>query len=233
MRSSARASVCPWWTSTMRSPAARAAPSGICGRKEARRRTAPSSRPSCWRRWHRARARCWRPPVGWSSTRSPRRPWTKLTWRSSYLRAAPETLAERVREDDQPRPLLTPDPLERLRDMHDRRDHRYRALAQLTEDVEGRSPQQLADAVIDAFARLRWSDPHRRKIGDDVTPTRSPRCGSGSGTGSGRVPASDRNWWLRRRSGSCGDGHQRPTAFSSCALFILERPLMFFSRASL
>ena len=77
----------------------------------------------------------------------------------AYLRAAPETLAERVREDDQPRPLLTPDPLERLRDMHDRRDHRYRTLAQLTEDVEGRSPQQLADAVIDAFAvDLAWSD---------------------------------------------------------------------------
>jgi shikimate kinase len=69
-----------------------------------------------------------------------------------YLRAAPETLAERVRADDQPRPLLTPDPLERLRDMHDRRDHRYRALGQLTEDVEGRSPQQLAEAVLDAFA---------------------------------------------------------------------------------
>ena len=41
----------------------------------------------------------------------------------------------------------------RLRDMNDRRDHRYQALAQLTEDVEGRSPQQLADAVMDALAR--------------------------------------------------------------------------------
>ena len=68
-----------------------------------------------------------------------------------YLRAAPETLAERILQDEQPRPLLLPDPLERLREMHAQRDHRYQALARITEDVEGRSPDQLAAEALNAF----------------------------------------------------------------------------------
>jgi shikimate kinase len=67
-----------------------------------------------------------------------------------YLRAAPETLAERILQDEQPRPLLLSDPLERLREMHAQRDHRYQALAQITEDVEGRSTDQLAAEALNA-----------------------------------------------------------------------------------
>lgn len=68
-----------------------------------------------------------------------------------YLRVAPETLAERIRQDDQPRPLLGSDPLGRLREMHADRDARYQALAQRTEEAEGRTPEQIAEAVLEAL----------------------------------------------------------------------------------
>jgi len=83
-----------------------------------------------------------------------------------YLRAEPATLAERIQQDDQPRPLLPPDPLEQLRDMHADRDERYRAVALLTVDVEGRTPQQLAEQVLDT-------------LGDDLVtlgPSSSPKA---------------------------------------------------------
>ena len=127
----------------------------------------------------------------------------------AYLRAAPETLAERVREDDQPRPLLTPDPLERLRDMHDRRDHRYRALAQLTEDVEGRSPQQLADAVIDAFAVDRdFRDGRSVMTSDTLT--------AAAGGLRNRVggPASDGMRWMERATAI---SDRRPSRAAPCS----------------
>jgi len=70
----------------------------------------------------------------------------------TYLRGEPETLAERIRQDDQPRPLVDLDPLAQLRAMHEARDHRYESLAQRIEVIEGRTPEQLADAILDAFA---------------------------------------------------------------------------------
>jgi shikimate kinase len=69
-----------------------------------------------------------------------------------YLRARPETLAERVRRDDQPRPLLAAAPLEQLRDMHEVRDARYEALALRVEVIDERSPAQIAGSVLDALA---------------------------------------------------------------------------------
>jgi shikimate dehydrogenase len=68
-----------------------------------------------------------------------------------YLRARPATLVERISQDDQPRPLLAPDPLDALATMHADRDDRYRALAQLTLDVEGRAPEALAAEVLEAL----------------------------------------------------------------------------------
>jgi shikimate kinase len=77
-----------------------------------------------------------------------------------YLRADPVTLAERIRHDDQPRPLLSTDPLARLQEMHADRDERYRALAVLTVDVEARTPPQLAEQVLDTLrADLVTPDP--------------------------------------------------------------------------
>ena len=69
-----------------------------------------------------------------------------------YLRAQPETLDERVRRDDQPRPLLAAAPLEQLRAMHEARDHRYEALALRVEAIDDRSPEQIAGSLLDALA---------------------------------------------------------------------------------
>jgi shikimate kinase len=72
-----------------------------------------------------------------------------------YLRARPETLADRVREDDQPRPLLGDDPEGVLGDMFDQRDGWYLANAQLVEEADERTPGEIAQHVLDALVRLR------------------------------------------------------------------------------
>lgn len=68
-----------------------------------------------------------------------------------YLRVPPEVLAERVRADDQPRPLLGVDPEGVLTEMHAARDARYAELADRIEPADGLSPEQIAARILDAF----------------------------------------------------------------------------------
>jgi shikimate kinase len=66
-----------------------------------------------------------------------------------YLRATPEHLFERVRQDRN-RPLLaTADPLARLRELHRERDPLYRAVADLVVDTGRQSVQVLARALLE------------------------------------------------------------------------------------
>lgn len=66
-----------------------------------------------------------------------------------YLRASdPRLLARRIAAQPQRRPLLDDDPEAVLRDQLARRDEGYRALADLVLPVAGRSPAELADAVV-------------------------------------------------------------------------------------
>jgi len=66
-----------------------------------------------------------------------------------WLRAAVETLAQRVARSDH-RPLLGPQPDDALRAMADDRSELYAGLADLVLDVEGQSPDQLAERVVAA-----------------------------------------------------------------------------------
>jgi shikimate kinase len=68
-----------------------------------------------------------------------------------YLRGQPGTLAERIRTDDQPRPLLGVDAEDQLRQMYDGRDAWYTAVADRVEDVEGATPAAIAQRILDAF----------------------------------------------------------------------------------
>jgi shikimate kinase len=68
----------------------------------------------------------------------------------AYLRADPGTLAERVRGDPQPRPLLDAGPERVLTDLHAARDHDYEALAQLVVDIDGLDADQVAARVLAA-----------------------------------------------------------------------------------
>lgn len=70
-----------------------------------------------------------------------------------WLRARPEVLAERA-ESGGHRPLLGDDPVTTLRTMRAERADDYAAIADLTLPIEDRTPEDLADAVIDALARL-------------------------------------------------------------------------------
>lgn len=66
-----------------------------------------------------------------------------------YLRATPEHLYERVRQDKN-RPLLaTGDPLERLRELYRSRDPLYRAVADLVVDTGRQSVQVLARGLLE------------------------------------------------------------------------------------
>ena len=69
------------------------------------------------------------------------------------LEARPETILARLRDADaavSERPLLdSPDPLARIVELKARRQ-RYYALADLVVDTEGRTPRQVADAVVEA-----------------------------------------------------------------------------------
>lgn len=66
-----------------------------------------------------------------------------------WLRASVETLVERVKGSEH-RPLLGDDPERALRTMAAERSELYGALADLVLDVEGASPDELAQQVLDA-----------------------------------------------------------------------------------
>jgi len=69
-----------------------------------------------------------------------------------YLQAEPRLLAERVRADPQPRPLLGADPEAALAALHRDRDHVYVGLADRVERVDQqRAPADVASAILDAF----------------------------------------------------------------------------------
>ena len=66
-----------------------------------------------------------------------------------YLRATPEHLYERVRQDRN-RPLLAGgEPLERLRELHGQRDNLYRAVADIVLETGAQSVQALARQLLD------------------------------------------------------------------------------------
>jgi shikimate kinase len=66
-----------------------------------------------------------------------------------YLRADPDTLADRVgRDDAHHRPLVGDDPLAALRGMFRDRDGTYRALADIEVQVDGRTAEEVADLVL-------------------------------------------------------------------------------------
>ena len=72
-----------------------------------------------------------------------------------YLRATPEHLYERVRQDKN-RPLLgTADPLARLRELFRERDPLYRAVADLVVDTGRQSVQGLARGLLEQLG-ARW-----------------------------------------------------------------------------
>jgi shikimate kinase len=72
-----------------------------------------------------------------------------------YLRATPEHLYERVRQDRN-RPLLAgADPLERLRELYRARDPLYRAIADLAIDTGRQSVQVLARSLLEQLG-ARW-----------------------------------------------------------------------------
>ena len=71
-----------------------------------------------------------------------------------YLRATPERLYERVRQDKN-RPLLaTGDPLERLRKLYRARDPLYREVADLVVDTGRQSVQVLARSLLEQLGAL-------------------------------------------------------------------------------
>ena len=73
----------------------------------------------------------------------------------AYLRASPEDLFERVR-NDRNRPLLaTPDPLARLRELYEVRDPLYREIADLVIDTGSQGVQVLAHELLDKL-ELEW-----------------------------------------------------------------------------
>ena len=67
-----------------------------------------------------------------------------------YLRADPVVLADRVRADPQPRPLLDGDPVGVLTDQHAARDHLYDAIAHLVVRIDELSPEQAAGRILAA-----------------------------------------------------------------------------------
>lgn len=68
-----------------------------------------------------------------------------------WLRARPETLAERV-GDGGGRPWLTPDPLTALRRLDAARRPAYAALATVVVDVDDRTPEEIVDRIVAALA---------------------------------------------------------------------------------
>ena len=94
-----------------------------------------------------------------------------------YLRASAATLAARVGDGDDHRPLLGDDPATALTDLLDERDGTYLALADHVVEVDGRTPEQVEVAVRRALVGggdpLRVAPPPRPPAAPD------PRDGSG------------------------------------------------------
>jgi shikimate kinase len=70
-----------------------------------------------------------------------------------WLRAAPAVLADRVRDDAADRPLLVDGPLPTLVRLAETRDAAYRAVADAEVSTEERTPDAVADAVVEEYAR--------------------------------------------------------------------------------
>ena len=70
-----------------------------------------------------------------------------------WLHAAPAVLADRLRADDVERPLLTDGPLPTLTRLAETRDAAYRAVADVDVATDGRTPDAVADAVVEEFHR--------------------------------------------------------------------------------
>src|SRR5574341_1803218 len=86
-----------------------------------------------------------------------------------YLRATPEHLFERVRQDRN-RPLLaTPDPLKRLRELYAERAPLYRSIADVVIDTGRQSAQVLARSLLEQLGP-RWKASAWRS---QIAPTRS------------------------------------------------------------
>ena len=68
-----------------------------------------------------------------------------------YLRAEPRLLAERIRADPQPRPLLGASPEAALTLMHRQRDAWYQSIADRVEEVRGTDPTMTAQRLLDSF----------------------------------------------------------------------------------
>ncbi|MFN2452343.1 MAG: shikimate kinase [Candidatus Dormibacteria bacterium] len=71
-----------------------------------------------------------------------------------WLRARPETLAARVARDPKPRPLLGGNPLQAIRSLDAERRDGYAAVSDLILDVDALDPEQAADRILGARARL-------------------------------------------------------------------------------
>jgi shikimate kinase len=69
-----------------------------------------------------------------------------------WLRATPETLAERV-GDGRTRPLLAGDPVGNLRRLHDERAAHYAAAAHIVVDVDRTPFEKVAERVIQSIAQ--------------------------------------------------------------------------------
>jgi len=70
-----------------------------------------------------------------------------------WLRAGPAVLADRVRDDAVHRPLLADGPLPTLVRLAETRDAAYRAVADAEVSTEERTPDAVADAVVEEYAR--------------------------------------------------------------------------------
>ena len=70
-----------------------------------------------------------------------------------YLRARPDTLADRIAADEQMRPLLDDHPREAMRTMFTARDHCYEDLADHVVQVDDLGPAEAAAAVLHLLDR--------------------------------------------------------------------------------
>jgi shikimate kinase len=96
-----------------------------------------------------------------------------------WLRANPETLAHRV-GDGEGRPLLDDDPASNLVRLNEVRAPLYAEVCQFRIDVEGSTPEDVADQVI-----AHWRGTEARAAG--------PGAGTGSGSGSEATPSGPRS----------------------------------------
>ena len=65
------------------------------------------------------------------------------------LRANPDTVYERLKEDTT-RPLLRGDnPKEKIRELHNLRKNQYEAAADIVIDTDDKTPEEIADSIIE------------------------------------------------------------------------------------